>query len=451
VVPPEKEYSDDWLPRSKRDLEFLIDDTAWNSVRQLVRSMLRLASGEIPARLFGIATLLLLARRSGVVVVGIYALAQSMVQYAYPFIDFGLRHVGARLIAKCPQAGREIVQRVQRRRLLMAIAIFPFLLAYAALANVPLKFRIFIFVFSAISCLYAVSLEWAAWGKEHLRLVGFSQMIVPGCILLFLLLGSRSEHTLGWLIAGNAVGYCVQGAVFWQWWRRHRPADRQALSPAVIRESLLWARTSVMGLAWLCNLAFNTIDMLMLGVMSNPHEVGLYSAAYRIMNQVLFTYYLLTRVLYPKLARQEGEQRARALRPGILLALAGAGILIALVLAASGKEVLAFVFGQKFLPATLLLTLLAWAIPLDFLTSYLSNAYIAWSMEKKVLACTAIAAACEVVLNLIWIPSYGATAAAVNTLISYVIFLASLAVAGWYSTELGHPRAQPIVVNHVHE
>jgi O-antigen/teichoic acid export membrane protein len=72
-------------------------------------------------------------------------------------------------------------------------------------------------------------------------------------------------------------------------------------------------------------------------------------------------------------------------------------------------------------------------------------------MEKKVLACTAIAAACEVVLNLIWIPSYGATAAAVNTLISYVIFLASLAVAGWYSTELGHPRAQPIVVNHVHE
>jgi O-antigen/teichoic acid export membrane protein len=197
VVPPEKEYSDDWLPRSKRDLEFLIDDTAWNSVRQLVRSMLRLASGEIPARLFGIATLLLLARRSGVVVVGIYALAQSMVQYAYPFIDFGLRHVGARLIAKCPQAGREIVQRVQRRRLLMAIAIFPFLLAYAALANVPLKFRIFIFVFSAISCLYAVSLEWAAWGKEHLRLVGFSQMIVPGCILLFLLLGSRSEHTLG--------------------------------------------------------------------------------------------------------------------------------------------------------------------------------------------------------------------------------------------------------------
>ena len=47
------------------------------------------------------------------------------------------------------------------------------------------------------------------------------------------------------------------------------------------------------------NLAFNTIDMLMLGVMSNPQQVGLYSAAYRVMNQVLFAYYLLTQCFIP--------------------------------------------------------------------------------------------------------------------------------------------------------
>ena len=62
----------------------------------------------------------------------------------------------------------------------------------------------------------------------------------------------------------------------------------------MIRESLAWQRTSIMGLATLCNLAFATIDMLMLGVMSNPQQVGLYSAAYRVVNQVLYTYYLLT-------------------------------------------------------------------------------------------------------------------------------------------------------------
>jgi O-antigen/teichoic acid export membrane protein len=199
-----------------------------------------------------------------------------------------------------------------------------------------------------------------------------------------------------------------------------------------------------MGLAWLCNLAFNTVDMLMLGIMSNAQQLGFYSAAYRIMNQVLFTYYLLTQVLYPQLARQGLQQRVRMLRPQILLFLFAAGVAIAAVLAVSRRPVLTILFGHQFLPATLLLLLLAWAIPLDFLTSYLSNAYIAWGMEKKVLLCTIIAAGANIVLNLIWIPAYGATAAAVNTLISYAIFLTCLILTKRYAGELTselHPQA----------
>src|SRR6185437_4632034 len=93
-------------------------------------------------------------------------------------------------------------------------------------------------------------------------------------------------------------------------------------------------------------------------------------------------------------------------------------------------------FGHDFLAASLLLMLLAWVIPLDFITSYLSNAYIAWGMEKKVLSCTAIAAVSNVVLNLVGIPKYGATAAAANTLISYAIFLATLFVFGHFDKGL---------------
>ena len=66
----------------------------------------------------------------------------------------------------------------------------------------------------------------------------------------------------------------------------------------------------------------------------------------------------------------------------------------------------------------------------------LTTAYIAWGMEKKILMCTAIAAGSNVMLNLIWIPTYGARAAAVNTLISYLILLVTLAVAGRSAKEL---------------
>lgn len=413
------------------------------SLQQLIRNMVHLGSGEALARLASIATVLLLAHRYGVVVVGVYALAQTMLQYSTPFIDFGLRHVGARLVAVYPQAAPEIVGRVQRRRFLMAFVLLPFLLAYAALTKLPADLKACLLVFAVICTLHAFSLDWLAWGQEHLKLVGLGRSIIPVSMLAFVLLALNSKHVLWWLALGCAVGFVLQGAVFWVWWRKQKPAQEERVILSAIQESLAWRRTSVMGMAWLCNLAFNTIDMLMLGVMANPQQVGLYSAAYRVVNQVLITYYLLGQVLYPQLARQDRQQRMGMLKPRILVSLFGGGIAIAAVLAISRRPILAILFGHQFLPATLLLLLLAWAIPFDFLTSYLSNAYIAWGMEKKILLCTIIAAGSNVVLNLIWIPAYGATAAAVNTLVAYVVFLASLALAGRFAKELTS-AAEPV-------
>jgi O-antigen/teichoic acid export membrane protein len=410
--------------------------------RHLFRNILHLGVGEAVARLCGIATFVFLAHAYGVILVGVYALSQSIAQYSQLLIDFGLRHIGARLIARNPLSAHEIVRRVQRRRLLMAGLVLPLILGYAALARLPLDMKVVLFVFAVTCALYALSLDWAAWGKAQLRFVGLAKAVVPATILVFLTLGRGSaQRALWWIVAGNALGFVQQAIICWAWWRRHRPTENVG-DLDVISDSLKWRRTSVMGVAWLGNLAFSSIDMLMLGVMSDPEQVGLYSAAYRVLNQVLLVYYLVTQSLYPHFAQQTGAERTRMLRPRILLSLLAAGVVIAALIAVSRRPVLEVLFGRQFLLAGPLLLLLAWAIPLDFLTSYLSNAYIAWGMEKKILFCTIVAAGSNVVLNLFWIPMYGAKAAAVNTVISYAIFLTSLALAGWSAKELD-VQAQP--------
>ena len=83
------------------------------SLQSLIRNVVRLGTGEALARICGIATVLILAHRYGVIVVGVYALGQSMAQYSVPFIDFGMKQVGARLVAQYPQATHEIVRLVQ--------------------------------------------------------------------------------------------------------------------------------------------------------------------------------------------------------------------------------------------------------------------------------------------------------------------------------------------------
>jgi O-antigen/teichoic acid export membrane protein len=417
-----------------------------SSFRALCRSIFHLGSGELLGRLCNVAILVFLGHRYGVLILGMYALAQSLTQYLPPLIDFGLRHVGARLMAMYPQAAGVIVDHVQRRRLRMAALVLPLLLIYSACARLPPDMRIFLFAFSATGVLYSISLDWAAWGQGKLYLVGLARSAVPLSTLLLLAAARPSGgKVLWWAVVGNAFGYLLQGAILWAWWRSQpsQPANGEILDGGIpdartldsntdhaIREALAWRRTRIMGLAWLCNMAFNTIDLLMLGVMSNAEQVGLYGAAYRILNQLLVTYYLLTQVLYPRFARQRIEERAGMLRARILIPLAAAGILVASVLSVSRRLVLAIEFGHQFLAASPLLLLLAWSIPLDFMTSYLSNAYIAWGMEKKILACTGIAAASNIILNLAFIPRYGARGAAVNTLLSYAVFLAALGYAG---------------------
>jgi O-antigen/teichoic acid export membrane protein len=401
------------------------------SATRLFRDVMRFGSGEFLARVFYIAIVILLGHLYGVVILGVYALAMTIGQYLVPVIDFGLRHIGARLVARYPGSASEIVLRVQRRRILMAAAALPLVLFYAVLARLSPDLKVFLFLFSAIGALYALSLDWAAWGREQMLLVGAGKAIVPGCVLLGLLISLGAGHLLTWLVVGNLIGFLLQGFVFWYWWRRHRhQISGPGQGAAEIAEAIRWGRAGVMGLAWLGNLAFNTTDMLVLGAFSNPRQVGLYSASYRILNQVLMAYYLLIGVLYPQLARQDGEQRRTMMRPLIFVLLAGSGTVLAVLIVLFRRPMLGIVFGHDFVAAAPLLLLLAFCIPMDFLVSYLSNAYFAWSMERSVLICAAVAAGVNITLNLATIPRYGAMAAAVNTLIAYIVYLGMLATVG---------------------
>ncbi len=414
------------------------------SASELLSNIFNLGLGEFTGRVCSVAIVVWLGHCYGVVVVGVYALAQSLLQYLQPLIDFGLRHVGARLVALYPHATCAIVDQVQRRRMSRAALSLPLVLVYAACAKLPEEMKVFLFVFSGAGVLYALSLDWVAWGQSQLRIVGIAKSAVPISILLLLtVVRPAGRQVLWWLVVGNILGWLLQ-ALISRGCNRLTPelVPRQQMEE--VRASLAWRRTRVMGFAWLFNLAFNNVDVLMLGVMSNPEQVGLYGAAYRILNQVLATYYVLTQALYPYFARHDAKQQARMLRPGILLSLLAGGIVLSSFISLSRRPLLTIMFGHSFLAAAPLLALLAWSIPLDFLTSYLSNALIAWGMEKTILFCTAIAATIDILLNLAFIPRYGALGAAVDTLLAYVIFLAALGLAGRTATAHTTPSSSAI-------
>ena len=399
--------------------------------RQYIRSVFDLGSGEALGRVATVAIVVLIGHRFGAATLGVYALGAGLAAYVAPAIDFGLKHVGARLVARFPDSASEIVSRVQRRRALMAVVVFPLIAAYVALTRLSPSQKVFVLLFAATSALYAASLEWTAWGKGHLWVLGISRAVVPSSILFSVMIAIlRGGHLLRWAAIGNVVGYVLQTVLYWHWWKRHRPVeDPHVYDRSEVREALAWRQSSVMGLAWFSNQAFVSVDVLILGLLADPMQLGFYSAAYRVLNQVLATYYLFVNALYPKLARQPATERRSMLGPSVLVPIVSAGFAAAVLLIISRRPLLVLLFGHSFVVAAPLLLILACAIPVDFLVSYLSNALVAWSMERKVLVCALTAAATNIMLNTATVPHYGALAAAVNTVISYLVYLAAVAAA----------------------
>jgi O-antigen/teichoic acid export membrane protein len=400
--------------------------------RDLLKNIIRFGSGEMLARICSVAVMMFLGHRYGVVVVGAYALAVSLSWYSQTIIDFGLKHIGVRLIAQYPQHAPQIVYRVQRRRFSMACIVMPIMVIYSVYARLSTRLMWFVILFSLTSTLYAASLDWVAWGKQHLQLVGGFRSLVPLSILLAVIVARGRSDTVLWFAAvGNLVGYILQAVAFWLWWRRQTARlsmgwQEQIVIPVTITDSLLWRSTFVMGIAWCAQIAFNSIDMLMLGIVSGPDQVGLYSSAYRILMQVLVTYYLAVLPLYPVLSRLGPELRNSVLTTRVLGTLVGVGVSLSIGVCLLRRELLLLVFGRPFVAAATLLLILAWAVPLDFVTSYLNNAYIAWGMERKLLKCILVGAGTNIALNMLLLRRYGAIAAAINTIIAYIVYLAGL-------------------------
>jgi O-antigen/teichoic acid export membrane protein len=101
---------------------------------------------------------------------------------------------------------------------------------------------------------------------------------------------------------------------------------------------------------------------------------------------------------------------------------------IALVLWGFSNAIINLVYGEKFLSSIPVLDVLSWAILLFFVNFLLSNILIT-SGREMINAWNLIGATVlNILLNLVWIPRYGATGAAWATLFCEVGLITTLSL-----------------------
>lgn len=178
---------------------------------------------------------------------------------------------------------------------------------------------------------------------------------------------------------------------------------------------------SIIKISWpialmlILNVIYFRIDTVLLSLVRTSQEVGLYSLAYKIIENGLFFPAMIGGLLLPAitsaLVRNTHSRSQELINQGLTLSLSGACILVA-VLIIFAKDIIELLAPASFALSAPLLQILALALGSMFLGNIFGFTLIALAKQKALATLYGALAVGNIILNLILIPLYGAVGAA---------------------------------------
>lgn len=169
---------------------------------------------------------------------------------------------------------------------------------------------------------------------------------------------------------------------------------------------------------------YTNSDVTMLGYFSTDNEVGLYMAGVKIYSIAKMVLLSIGMVSLPRLSNYAAASKVKYDKTFIeifnvinLIALpAAAGLSIV------SPEIVRVFAGSQYSQASVVLAILAFALPFCCIASYLGSCHLAtFGKEKGILFATTAATIVNMVLNFLFIPKYGAKVAACTTVLAEMI------------------------------
>lgn len=391
------------------------------AIARTLRRTASLGVGQALSSLIVLINLALVGRYLGLEALGYYGLALTVSQYVLLGTDFGLKSIGARLIAVIPQETLTIIRLVQLRRYHLALPAFGMASLYAMLGPIPDSSR-WVVLLAVLAVLPSVfALDWAMWGSERFLWLGGWRAAVAllgfPVVLFFTLVspnlsGVALSSSLGWLV-GAVISWKISRTV-----ATHKGNSALA-RPEIMYTELRWSNILMLGLAISAYQFVQTIDVLMLGALSTVDEVGTYSSVFRPLIMLLGIFYLFNQVLYSTFARMRDIDSSFRKIFVLCAAVFTMGIMIALAGQFLAPQFVILAYGELIEASVDIFRKLIWIIPFDLVCTLLGAAFLAWGKGHWTTWVFLGSLALKVCLNFFLIPLHGALGACTTTLVTY--------------------------------
>lgn len=401
-----------------------------------------LGAGEVGARGIAFIATALLARRLGPDAFGVLGFATAVVSYFITTANAGLQDVASREVARRREDAARIAAGVVRVRLWLGVACLLLVGALAMLLPKPATVRAVV-ALSALSLLpLALNTAWVYKALGRTRWVSLGLIVGQGVFAATAVLLIHGPSDLLRVPILQALGELATALLL-------IPLLRGVWRSGSFRDGVATLRgTGIITVSRLLRTLIVTSDVVLLSFLTDDHQVGLYSAAYRVCFLLTAVATAAHVVFLPSLTETHddkaagGEVLTRSLWLSwtVSLPLVVGGMILA-------PDLLVLLFGPEFGAGGDAFRLLLFSILLLFLHGTLHNLFLVRDRLALETAIIAGAAAGNVMLNLLLIPAHGIIGSALATVVAEAMILAAGAcvVAQWGWRPDLRPLARPAI------
>jgi len=352
---------------------------------------------------------------------GIINYGFALLSYLTLFSNFGIGTIGTRTISVSPEKASQIIVNFTVFRLCISIVLFMFFSLILWLLPIPQSKRTLFLVFGSTVIIQAFQMDWVFQGFERMDIIGFSQSI-SALVNAVLICSFIKENDQAILVPVFFMGSLLLGNLIMLLKLRGLKSNWDLSIDSALIKPYLKAMGKVGGSLLMINILYNS-DSLLLGVFRNDFEVGIYSAAYKLLLFLIAGIGAYHDAIFPLISRASKAPQevltelgriTQKLMAIICFPVAMGGILIA-------RPLFVLIFGEAFTLSSEVFQILIWAFTIVCLNTFYSSTLLACERESLYFLGVAVPAVVNLSSNFVAIPVFGFWGAACTTVLAELV------------------------------
>lgn len=353
---------------------------------------------------------------------GDYATVLAFLSFFAAIADLGLYYITTREISREGADEEKILGNIFSIRLISSLTVFIISPIIVWFFPYPAEVKEGIIIVAA-SFLFSSSyqiLNGVFQKNLAMDKVAISELIGKVIQVAVVILAVKLQLSFSWIILSLLLNMIVSSTIIYtlakKYVRLHLRFDFDYWK-IFLKESM------PMGIATVVTFVYFKMDTILLSVMKSSSDVGVYNAAYKVLENITFFPAMIAGLVMPIMAHSIFTNRERFIDISdktfkVFVVLVVPLIVGTLFLA---DNVIGLIGGAGFAESGQVLRILVFALAFIFFGQFFNTILIIGNLQKRLMWTLGIAAIANVTLNLIFIPKFSYLAAAYISVITELI------------------------------